>query len=182
MGPFEFQPRQAPRRSMGTPVARRRNPERLSRPHTRSRTLVDGPPSPPPEEETEDKFSLVRKSRYYEEVDEPVGCIAKCVAKFFHSIDQHRILIDCFYLFTVPSPHLQWYQGDPSRSAACGWSHRVGAAEHLQQCPGESLQQLHCGCLPPPLSLWRWRPFLHVCLNRFAIDSLFFFFSLSSIF
>nr|XP_046260807.1 cell division cycle-associated protein 7a [Scatophagus argus] len=63
-------PRQAPR-STGTPGARRRNPERLSRPHTRSRTLVDGPPSPAPEEEPEDKFSLVRKSRYYEEDDEP---------------------------------------------------------------------------------------------------------------
>lgn len=64
-------PRQAPRRSMGTPGSYRRNPERLSRPHTRSRSLVDGPPSPPPEEELEDKFSLVRKSRFYEEVDEP---------------------------------------------------------------------------------------------------------------
>ncbi|XP_034549546.1 cell division cycle-associated protein 7a [Notolabrus celidotus] len=64
-------PRQAPRRSMGPPGAHRRNPERLSRPHTRSRTMVDGPPSPTPEEEPEDKFSLVRKSRYYEEEDEP---------------------------------------------------------------------------------------------------------------
>ncbi|XP_041807063.1 cell division cycle-associated protein 7a [Chelmon rostratus] len=64
-------PRQAARRSVGTPGARRRNPERLSRPHTRSRTLVDGPPSPAPEEEPEDKFSLVRKSRYFEEYDEP---------------------------------------------------------------------------------------------------------------
>ncbi|XP_060910450.1 cell division cycle-associated protein 7a [Labrus mixtus] len=64
-------PRQAPRRSMGTPGVRRRNPERSSRPHTRSRTLVDGPPSPAPEEEPEDKFSLVRKGRYYEEDDEP---------------------------------------------------------------------------------------------------------------
>lgn len=64
-------PRQAPRRSMGTPGSCRRNQERLSRPHTRSRSLVDGPPSPPPEEELEDKFSLVRKSRFYEEVDEP---------------------------------------------------------------------------------------------------------------
>ncbi|KAL7385465.1 hypothetical protein ABVT39_022134 [Epinephelus coioides] len=64
-------PRQPPRRSMKTPGSLRRNPERLSRPHTRSRTLVDGPPSPPPEEEPEDKFSLVRKSRYYEEDDEP---------------------------------------------------------------------------------------------------------------
>ncbi|XP_026231428.1 cell division cycle-associated protein 7a [Anabas testudineus] len=64
-------PRQAPRRSIKSPGACRRNPERLSRPHTRSRTLVDGPPSPTPEDEPEDKFSLVRKSRYYEEVDEP---------------------------------------------------------------------------------------------------------------
>lgn len=61
-----------PRRSTGTPGSCRRNPERLSRPHTRSRTLVDGPPSPTPEEdEPEDKFSLVRRSRYYEEDDEP---------------------------------------------------------------------------------------------------------------
>ncbi|XP_034069114.1 cell division cycle-associated protein 7a [Gymnodraco acuticeps] len=65
-------PRQAPRRSMGTPVPRRRNPERLSRPHTRSRTQVDGPPSPTLEEEPEDKFSLVRKSRFFEEDDEPL--------------------------------------------------------------------------------------------------------------
>ncbi|XP_019129721.2 cell division cycle-associated protein 7a isoform X2 [Larimichthys crocea] len=64
-------PRQTPRRCMGTPGARRRNPARSSRPHTRSRTLVDGPPSPTPEEEPEDKFSLVRKSRYFEEYDEP---------------------------------------------------------------------------------------------------------------
>ncbi|XP_062287708.1 cell division cycle-associated protein 7a [Scomber scombrus] len=64
-------PRQAPRRSLGTPAVCRRNPERLSRPHTRSRTLVDGPPSPTLEDEPEDKFSLVRKSRFYEEVDEP---------------------------------------------------------------------------------------------------------------
>lgn len=65
-------PRLTPRRTMGTPRSCRRNPERLSRPHTRSRTLVDGPPSPTPEEdEPEDKFSLVRRSRYYEEYDEP---------------------------------------------------------------------------------------------------------------
>ncbi|KAK7939576.1 hypothetical protein WMY93_002902 [Mugilogobius chulae] len=54
-----------------TPRMLRKNPERLTRPHTRSRSLVDGPPSPAPEEEEDDKFSLVRKSRYYEEVDEP---------------------------------------------------------------------------------------------------------------
>ncbi|XP_061827594.2 cell division cycle-associated protein 7a isoform X1 [Nerophis lumbriciformis] len=63
-------PRRAPRRSV--PETWRRNPQRQSRPHTRSRTLADGPPSPTPEEdETEDKFSLVRRSRYFEEVDEP---------------------------------------------------------------------------------------------------------------
>ncbi|XP_029967854.1 cell division cycle-associated protein 7a [Salarias fasciatus] len=63
-------PRQTPRRSR-TPKAGRRYPERLSRPHTRSRTQVDGPPSPTPEEDPEDRFSLVRKSRYYEEYDAP---------------------------------------------------------------------------------------------------------------
>ncbi|TRY90447.1 hypothetical protein DNTS_011810, partial [Danionella cerebrum] len=60
-------PRRAPRRSLQPGAARRRNPERTTRPHTRSRSLVDGPPSPPPEEEVEDKYSLVRKSREYEE-------------------------------------------------------------------------------------------------------------------
>ncbi|XP_075896289.1 cell division cycle-associated protein 7a [Nelusetta ayraudi] len=64
-------PRQAPRRTFRTPEARRKNPERVSRHHTRSRSLVDGPPSPTPEEDPEDKFSLVRKSRYFEECDEP---------------------------------------------------------------------------------------------------------------
>ncbi|XP_030643130.1 cell division cycle-associated protein 7a [Chanos chanos] len=59
------------RRSLGTPRTLRKNPERSARPHTRSRSLIDGPPSPPPEEESEDKFSLVRRSRYYEEEDEP---------------------------------------------------------------------------------------------------------------
>ncbi|XP_069009663.1 cell division cycle-associated protein 7a [Embiotoca jacksoni] len=63
-------PRQAARRSTGPPGAQRRNPERSSRPHTRSRTRVDGPPSPTPEDEPEDKFSLVRKSRFFEEYDE----------------------------------------------------------------------------------------------------------------
>lgn len=63
-------PRRVPRHSVGTPSARRRNPERTSRPHTRSRSLIDGPPSPLPEEDPEDKFSLVRRSRCYEEVIE----------------------------------------------------------------------------------------------------------------
>ncbi|XP_061548180.1 cell division cycle-associated protein 7a [Phycodurus eques] len=63
--------RRAPRRSMLEPL--RRNSERLCRPHTRSRTLVHGPPSSTAEEEApEDKFGLVRRSRYCEEVDEPV--------------------------------------------------------------------------------------------------------------
>ncbi|KAF7668756.1 hypothetical protein LDENG_00284120 [Lucifuga dentata] len=64
-------PRRAPRQSTRTPRALRRNPDRTTRPHTRSRTLVDGPPSPTVEDELEDRFSLVRRSRYYEEVDEP---------------------------------------------------------------------------------------------------------------
>ncbi|KAJ8282429.1 hypothetical protein COCON_G00049480 [Conger conger] len=59
--------RRAPRHSVGTPGSHRRNPERTSRMQTRSRSLIDGPPSPPPEEDPEDKFSLVRRSRNYEE-------------------------------------------------------------------------------------------------------------------
>lgn len=91
--------------------SRRRNPERSARPHTRSRTLVDGPPSLTPEEEPEDKFSLVRKSRYYEEDDEPVSQITKesahLVTFFFtfhqiYSIGSNRILID--YVYFIQSP------------------------------------------------------------------------------
>ncbi|XP_066497194.1 cell division cycle-associated protein 7a [Hoplias malabaricus] len=67
--PMTNTPRRVPRRSLGMPGVQRKNPERLSRPHTRSRSLVDGPPSPPPEEEAEDKFGLVRRSRYSEDDD-----------------------------------------------------------------------------------------------------------------
>ncbi|XP_038607433.1 cell division cycle-associated protein 7 [Tachyglossus aculeatus] len=58
--------------SPSKPIARRsfprgplrRNPERRTRPHTRSRSLIEGPPTPPPEEEDfEDKYSLVRKRK-----------------------------------------------------------------------------------------------------------------------
>ncbi|KAA0716101.1 Cell division cycle-associated protein 7 [Triplophysa tibetana] len=59
----------APRRSMQPGLARR-NPERASRPHTRSRSLVDGPPSPTPEDEIDDKYSLVRKDRNYDDAEE----------------------------------------------------------------------------------------------------------------
>ncbi|XP_051566777.1 cell division cycle-associated protein 7a [Myxocyprinus asiaticus] len=63
-------PRRAPRRSTEPSATRRRNPERTSRPHTRSRSLVDGPPSPTPEEELEDKFSLVRRHQNYDDDEE----------------------------------------------------------------------------------------------------------------
>ncbi|RXM27081.1 Mitogen-activated protein kinase kinase kinase MLT [Acipenser ruthenus] len=54
-------PRRPSRRSLGTGPGRR-NPERSARPHTRSRSLIDGPPTPSPEEDSdEDKYSLVRK-------------------------------------------------------------------------------------------------------------------------
>ncbi|MGH0152202.1 UNVERIFIED_CONTAM: hypothetical protein FKN15_022154 [Acipenser sinensis] len=56
-------PRRPSRRSLGTGPGRR-NPERSARPHTRSRSLIDGPPTPSPEEDSdEDKYSLVRKRR-----------------------------------------------------------------------------------------------------------------------
>lgn len=66
------QPRRVPRRSFGTPANRRQNPVRSSRPHTRSRTALEGPPSPTPEEELEDRFSLVRKSQHSEDEDDEV--------------------------------------------------------------------------------------------------------------
>ncbi|KAL7865627.1 hypothetical protein SRHO_G00108740 [Serrasalmus rhombeus] len=66
--PLTNTPRRVPRRSLETPGLRRKNPERTSRPHTRSRSLVDGPPTAP-EEESEDKFGLVRRNRYSEDDD-----------------------------------------------------------------------------------------------------------------
>uniref|UniRef100_A0A3B3QPN1 Cell division cycle associated 7a n=1 Tax=Paramormyrops kingsleyae TaxID=1676925 RepID=A0A3B3QPN1_9TELE len=63
-------PRRVPRRSLEAAGPCRRNPERVSRPHTRSRSAVDGPPSPV-REDPEDRFTLVRRSRFYEEDDEP---------------------------------------------------------------------------------------------------------------
>ncbi|XP_077175808.1 cell division cycle-associated protein 7 [Paroedura picta] len=55
-------PQRSPRRSFPR-SALRRNPERRSRPHTRSRSLIEGPPSPVSvkEEEEEDPFALVRR-------------------------------------------------------------------------------------------------------------------------
>ncbi|XP_041119423.1 cell division cycle-associated protein 7-like isoform X3 [Polyodon spathula] len=51
-------PRRPNRRSLGTGPWRR-NPERSARPHTRSRSLIDGPPTPSPEEDSDkDKYSL----------------------------------------------------------------------------------------------------------------------------
>uniref|UniRef100_A0A672QNN3 Cell division cycle-associated protein 7-like n=1 Tax=Sinocyclocheilus grahami TaxID=75366 RepID=A0A672QNN3_SINGR len=63
-------PRRVPRRSLDAGGARRRNPERTSRPHTRSRSLVDGPPSPAPEDDPEDQYSLVRRNRNYDDDDD----------------------------------------------------------------------------------------------------------------
>ncbi|XP_069589268.1 cell division cycle-associated protein 7 [Ranitomeya imitator] len=60
-------------RTPRTPGQMRRNPERGSRPHTRSRSLVDGPPSPTPDdddEEEDDRYYLIRKRKMYEESDE----------------------------------------------------------------------------------------------------------------
>ncbi|XP_006006087.1 cell division cycle-associated protein 7a [Latimeria chalumnae] len=58
-------PRCTPRNSLvRCPI--RRNPERGSRPHTRSQSLIEGPPTPPPEEE-EDKYILLRKRKIEDE-------------------------------------------------------------------------------------------------------------------
>ncbi|XP_075789758.1 cell division cycle-associated protein 7 isoform X2 [Pelodiscus sinensis] len=67
-------PKRAPRSSFPQ-SALRRNPDRISRPHTRSRSLIDGPPTPLQEEEEDDRYSLVRRRKmsdeYLEEIRTP---------------------------------------------------------------------------------------------------------------
>ncbi|XP_074857420.1 cell division cycle-associated protein 7 [Carettochelys insculpta] len=63
-------PKRGPRNSFPQ-YALRRNPDRISRPHTRSRSLIDGPPSPLQEEEEEDdRYSLVRRRKISNEYSE----------------------------------------------------------------------------------------------------------------
>ncbi|OXB65833.1 hypothetical protein ASZ78_002752 [Callipepla squamata] len=59
-------PKRLPRRSLPR-SALRRNPDRSSRPHTRSRSLVEGPPTPLPEEEDDDRYLLVRRRKMSDE-------------------------------------------------------------------------------------------------------------------
>uniref|UniRef100_A0A8C2YFA2 Cell division cycle associated 7 n=2 Tax=Coturnix japonica TaxID=93934 RepID=A0A8C2YFA2_COTJA len=59
-------PKRIPRRSLPR-SALRRNPDRSSRPHTRSRSLIEGPPTPLPEEEDDDRYLLVRRRRMADE-------------------------------------------------------------------------------------------------------------------
>ncbi|XP_067891532.1 cell division cycle-associated protein 7a isoform X1 [Heterodontus francisci] len=54
-------PKRPPRNAF-TENASRRNPERNARPHTRSRSLIDGPPSPTFEQE--DNVSFMRKRKF----------------------------------------------------------------------------------------------------------------------
>uniref|UniRef100_A0A8C8SKP3 Cell division cycle associated 7 n=1 Tax=Pelusios castaneus TaxID=367368 RepID=A0A8C8SKP3_9SAUR len=61
-------PKRAPRSSFPQ-SALRRNPDRISRPLTRSRSLIDGPPTPLQEEE-DDKYSLVRRRKMSDEYSE----------------------------------------------------------------------------------------------------------------
>ncbi|XP_064018597.1 cell division cycle-associated protein 7 [Pogoniulus pusillus] len=58
-------PKRLPRHSLPR-SALRRNPDRSSRPHTRSRSLIEGPPSPLPEEE-DDRYILVRRRKMSDE-------------------------------------------------------------------------------------------------------------------
>ncbi|NXS59413.1 CDCA7 protein, partial [Brachypteracias leptosomus] len=62
-------PKRLPRRSLPR-SALRRNPDRSSRPHTRSRSLIEGPPSPLPEEEDDDPYILVRRRKMSDEYSE----------------------------------------------------------------------------------------------------------------
>ncbi|OPJ80070.1 cell division cycle-associated protein 7 [Patagioenas fasciata monilis] len=59
-------PKRLPRRSLPG-SALRRNPDRSSRPHTRSRSLIEGPPTPLPEEEDDDPYILVRRRKMSDE-------------------------------------------------------------------------------------------------------------------
>ncbi|NXG73477.1 CDCA7 protein, partial [Baryphthengus martii] len=59
-------PKRIPRRSLPR-SALRRNPDRSSRPHTRSRSLIEGPPTPLPEEEDDDRYLLVRRRKVSDE-------------------------------------------------------------------------------------------------------------------
>ncbi|NXX15148.1 CDCA7 protein, partial [Podargus strigoides] len=59
-------PKRLPRRSLPR-SALRRNPDRSSRPHTRSMSLIEGPPTPPPEEEDDDRYLLVRRRKMSDE-------------------------------------------------------------------------------------------------------------------
>ncbi|XP_066492604.1 cell division cycle-associated protein 7 [Tiliqua scincoides] len=55
-----LKPRRSPRKSFPR-SALRRNPDRSSRPHTRSRSLTEGPPSPVSVKDEEDPYMLVRR-------------------------------------------------------------------------------------------------------------------------
>ncbi|XP_068101603.1 cell division cycle-associated protein 7 isoform X2 [Hyperolius riggenbachi] len=57
-------------RSMPSAGHTRRNPDRSSRPHTRSRASVDGPPTPGLDEEEDDRYYLVKKRKMYEDDDD----------------------------------------------------------------------------------------------------------------
>lgn len=59
-------PKRLPRRS-SPKCALRRNPDRSSRPHTRSRSLIEGPPTLVPEEEEDDRYILVRRRKMSDE-------------------------------------------------------------------------------------------------------------------
>lgn len=68
LGAFEYQqgPKRLPRRSLPA-RALRRNPDRSSRPHTRSRSLIEGPPTLELEEEEDDPYILVRRRKMSDE-------------------------------------------------------------------------------------------------------------------
>ncbi|XP_075685592.1 cell division cycle-associated protein 7 [Rhinoderma darwinii] len=60
-------------RTPRTPGHIRRNPERISQPRTRSRSLIDGPPSPTPDDDDyveDDHYYLVRKRKMEDECED----------------------------------------------------------------------------------------------------------------
>ncbi|XP_063284716.1 cell division cycle-associated protein 7 [Pelobates fuscus] len=61
------------RRTPKTPqfgASTRKNPDRNARPYTRSRSIIDGPPSPSLDEEDDDPYYLVKRRRMYDDLED----------------------------------------------------------------------------------------------------------------
>lgn len=89
------------------------------------------------------------------------GKRAPCPALFKRT--HARVSSKLLDFFSAPPPLLQRYQSYSSRRAPGGRRHGNGAAQHLQQRAGESVQQLDGEPLPP--SLPKKASVTHFCLK-----------------